>query len=73
MSTLKNIVKLALIGGALYGAYRLGKNSNDDSNSKTTEEQDIVRYINEIEQKPIKSKRDEDMLSLLRDKLNRLR
>lgn len=71
MSTLKSIVKLALLGGALYGSYKLGQYSNEDSGS--TEEQDISKRIAEIEKKSYKTKTDMDILRMLRFKLDELR
>ncbi len=65
---------MALLGGALYASYRIGKSSRDEVNEgKNSEEEDVLRYINEIEKKPNKTKVDMDMLDLLREKLNRLK
>lgn len=72
MSTFKSIVKLALLGGALYGSYKLGQYSIEDGN-KLTEEQDISKRIAEIEKKSYKTKTDMDILRMLRFKLDELR
>lgn len=76
MSTLKNILKVGLAAAVIYGAYKLGQVSKKevDNNGNIVEDEvkDVENLISQIESKPTKTKKDKDVLDLLKIKLNQL-
>lgn len=76
---LKNLVKVALVGGIAYGAYKAGEHNGVEkgkrsvmSDSDKQEIDHLKDLIEDLEKKKNKSKGDEYNLQLLKDKLYEL-
>jgi hypothetical protein len=73
---LSNLVKVALVGGLAYGAYKAGEHNGVEKGKRSVmsdedkEEIDHLKdLIDELEKKKNKSKKDEYNLELLKEKL----
>ncbi len=73
---LKNLVKVALVGGLAYGAYKVGEHNGLEKGKRSVmsddekEEIDHLKdLIEDLEKKKNKSKGDEYNLELLKNKL----
>jgi hypothetical protein len=82
---LGNLLKIAGVGAILYGAYKLGEHHanqklqetikpiiNDEPKIKTEEEK-VLALIQELKDRPNKSKTDKFNIELLEVKLNQIR
>ncbi len=76
---LSNLLKVALVGGIAYGAYKAGEHNGVEKGKRSVmsdenkEEIDHLRdLIDELEVKKNKTKKDEYNLQLLKDKLYEL-
>lgn len=76
---LSNLLKVAIVGGVAYGAYKFGEHEGEDKgrrsmmNDSDKEEKDHLKdLIEELEQKKNKTKKDEYNLGLLKSKLMEL-
>ena len=76
---LSNLVKVALVGGLAYGAYKAGEHNGIEKGKRSVmsddnkEEIDHLKgLIDELKKKKNKTKSDEYNLQLLRDKLYEL-
>ena len=76
---LKNLVKVALVGGIAYGSYKAGEHNGVEkgkrsvmSDSDKQEIDHLKDLIEDLEKKKNKSKGDEYNLQLLKDKLYEL-
>lgn len=76
---LGNLIKVALVGGLAYGAYKFGEHEGEDkgrrsvmSDSDKEEKDHLKDLIEELKQKKDKTKKDEYNLMLLESKLNEL-
>jgi hypothetical protein len=76
---LSNLVKVALVGGLAYGAYKAGEHNGIEKGKRSVmsdddkEEIDHLKgLIYELKKKKNKTKSDEYNLQLLRDKLYEL-
>lgn len=76
---LKNLVKVALVSGLAYGAYKVGEHNGLEKGKRSVmsddekEEIDHLKdLIEDLEKKKNKSKGDEYNLQLLKDKLYEL-
>ena len=84
---LNNLLKIAGAGIALYGVYKLGERRGAEAAMEEKQEeepnpltdgfnkeiQEISDYINELMNKPSKTKRDRDNIDLLEIKLRQLK
>ena len=73
---LSNLLKVAIVGGVAYGAYKFGEHEGEDKGRRSVmsdsykEEKDHLKdLIEELEQKKNKTKKDEYNLGLLKSKL----
>jgi hypothetical protein len=73
---LKNLVKIALVGGLAYGAYKVGEHNGLEKGKRSVmsddekEEIDHLKdLIDELKKKKNKTKGDEYNLELLKNKL----
>jgi len=73
---LGNLIKVALVGGLAYGAYKFGEHEGEDkgrrsvmSDSDKEEKDHLKDLIEELKQKKDKTKKDEYNLMLLESKL----
>lgn len=73
---LGNLIKVALVGGLAYGAYKFGEHEGEDkgrrsvmSDSDKGEKDHLKDLIEELKQKKDKTKKDEYNLMLLESKL----
>lgn len=73
---LSNLLKVAIVGGVAYGAYKFGEHEGEDkgrrsvmSDSDKEEKDHLKDLIEELEQKKNKTKKDEYNLGLLKSKL----
>lgn len=73
---LSNLLKVAIVGGVAYGAYKFGEQEGEDKGRRSVmsdadkEEKDHLKdLIEELKQKKDKTKRDEYNLMLLESKL----
>jgi hypothetical protein len=84
---MKNLLKVLAVGALVYGAYKLGEKQGEkklsspkplndeiqdadiESNSEVDE---VLESINQIQNKPNKTKKDRDILDLLKIKLDQL-
>ena len=80
---IKTMLKYAVLGAIVYGAYKFGENQAKDNEPKTepqpkpeTQEKSEIDYIRDIidilQNKPNKTKKDKDTLELLGIKLQQL-
>ena len=79
---MSKLFKILAVGALAYGAYKLGEhNANkkinqtlpeDKPEEKDTEEDYILELINELKNKPNKTKKDKYNLELLEIKLNQI-
>ena len=76
---LSNLLKVAIVGGVAYGAYKFGEHEGEDkgrrsvmSDSDKEEKDHLKDLIEELEQKKNKTKKDEYNLGLLKSKLMEL-
>lgn len=76
---LSNLLKVAIVGGVAYGAYKFGEHEGEDKGRRSVmsdsykEEKDHLKdLIEELKQKKDKTKKDEYNLMLLESKLNEL-
>lgn len=83
---MKNLLKIALIGVAIYGAYKLGEKKgqesaklieetkDDNKNQKEFDDNEEINYlyslISSLENKKNKTRQERDTLDLLKIKLN---
>jgi len=73
---LSNLIKVAIVGGVAYGAYKFGEHEGEDKGRRSVmsdddkEEKDHLKdLIDELKQKKNKTKKDEYNLMLLESKL----
>jgi hypothetical protein len=73
---LSNLLKVAIVGGIAYGAYKFGEHEGEDKGRRSVmsdadkEEKDHLKdLIDELKQKKNKTKKDEYNLMLLESKL----
>jgi hypothetical protein len=73
---LSNLLKVAIVGGVAYGAYKFGEHEGEDKGRRSVmsdadkEEIDHLKdLIDELKQKKNKTKKDEYNLMLLESKL----
>jgi hypothetical protein len=73
---LGNLLKVAIVGGIAYGAYKFGEHEGEDKGRRSVmsdadkEEKDHLKdLIEELKQKKDKTKKDEYNLMLLESKL----
>ena len=73
---LSNLLKVAIVGGVAYGAYKFGEHEGEDKGRRSVmsdadkEEKDHLKdLIEELKQKKGKTKKDEYNLMLLESKL----
>jgi hypothetical protein len=71
-----NLVKVALVGGLAYGAYKVGEHTGIEKGKRsvmTDDDKDEIDHLNdlidELENKKNKTKKDEYNLELLKEKL----
>lgn len=76
---LSNLLKVAIVGGVAYGAYKFGEQEGEDkgrrsvmSDSDKEEKDHLKDLIEELKQKKDKTKKDEYNLGLLKSKLMEL-
>lgn len=76
---LGNLLKVAIVGGIAYGAYKFGEHEGEDKGRRSMmsdadkEEKDHLKdLIEELKQKKDKTKKDEYNLMLLESKLMEL-
>ena len=76
---LSNLIKVAIVGGVAYGAYRVGEKTGEDKGRRSVmsdenkEETDHLKdLIEELEQKKDKTRKDDYNLELLKSKLEEL-
>lgn len=76
---LGNLLKVAIVGGIAYGAYKFGEHEGEDKGRRSVmsdadkEEKDHLKdLIEELKQKKDKTKKDEYNLMLLESKLMEL-
>ena len=76
---LSNLLKVAIVGGVAYGAYKFGEHEGEDKGRRSVmsdadkEEKDHLKdLIEELKQKKDKTKKDEYNLMLLESKLMEL-
>jgi hypothetical protein len=75
---MKNLIKYALIAVALYGGYQLLKSFNEEKEiPEITEEKDeevyVQELIDELKNRPNKTKKDKYNIELLEVKLNQIK
>ena len=75
---MKNLVKYALIAAALYGGYQLLKSFKEEkdvpeNNEDKDEQVDVQELIDELKNKPDKTKKDKYNIELLEVKLNQIK
>ena len=75
---MKNLVKYALIAAALYGGYQLLKSLNKEEDvleDKVEKDEEIYvqELIDELKNKPDKTKKDKYNIELLEVKLNQIK
>jgi hypothetical protein len=73
---LSNLLKVAIVGGVAYGAYKFGEHEGEDKGRRSVmsdadkEEKDHLKdLIEELKQKKNKTKKEEYNLMLLESKL----
>lgn len=86
-NTLNTIVKLGALAAVVYGAYKLGEYQAKKNRSylpeprpnepfvelkNTTEEQEVLKVLNELKRKPNKTQKDKNNIELLEVKLKQI-
>jgi hypothetical protein len=76
---LGNLLKVAIVGGVAYGAYKFGEHEGEDkgrrsvmSDSDKEEKDHLKDLIEELKQKKNKTRKDDYNLELLKSKLEEL-